>query len=73
MSKHLCPVCGEYEFESLDSYDICPVCGWEDDAYQADNPDEEMCANELSLNQYKAKFESGWKPDWLDEVSSENE
>jgi len=64
---HLCPVCGKYEFEHRDSYDICDECGWQDDAYQLDNPDEECCANELSLNQYKEKYAAGWRPDFPDD------
>ena len=24
-----CPVCGQYEFEKEDNYEICEVCGWE--------------------------------------------
>lgn len=30
-TKHLCPVCGKYEFEERDSFDMCTVCGWFDD------------------------------------------
>ena len=29
-----CPVCGKYEFEEYDDYDICPVCNWENDGLQ---------------------------------------
>ena len=71
MGKHLCPVCGKYEFDSYSSYDICDNCGWEDDGFQEENPDEENCANEMSLNQYKAAYESGWRPDWLTEDNKE--
>lgn len=38
--RHPCPVCGRTMFEEYDSYDICVVCGWEDDAMQEEFPDE---------------------------------
>lgn len=59
MTAHKCPVCGEYEFEMIDSNDICEVCGWQDDAYQERHPDEDSCANEMSLNQAKEAFKNG--------------
>jgi hypothetical protein len=52
-------VCGEYLFPETGSFDICEVCGWEDDAVQEDNPDEEDCANHMSLNQAKAAYARG--------------
>lgn len=57
MIKHICPVCGEYEFEEEGSFDICDVCGWEDDPLQAKEPDLEGGANEMSLNQARAAWE----------------
>lgn len=30
--KHLCPVCGKYEFPEYDSFEFCPVCKWIDDS-----------------------------------------
>ena len=32
-----CPVCGKYEFPEENSFDICPICGWENDGVQAHN------------------------------------
>jgi hypothetical protein len=40
---------------------ICPVCGWEDDNVQHDDPDYRGGANIGSLNEYRAAFE-----DWRD-------
>lgn len=66
--QHKCPVCGKHTFPERDSYDICPVCGWEDDAYMENHPDDDCGANNgMSLNEYKAKFESGWRPEWIEE------
>lgn len=51
MSEYTCPVCGEYEFEELDIYDICPVCGWMDDPVQRADHDYEGGGNPESVNQ----------------------
>lgn len=56
MSKHLCPVCGRYEFSGYDSYEICPVCDWQDDSFQEEFPDECGCANNNSLNEARAAW-----------------
>ncbi|MDR1019495.1 MAG: hypothetical protein LBL73_01955 [Synergistaceae bacterium] len=57
-AKHACPICGEYAFEYANSYDICPVCHWEDEEYQIKHPDEEDGPNGgMSLNQYRAEWE----------------
>jgi Cysteine-rich CPCC len=52
---HKCPCC---EFLTLSeeppgTYEICPVCYWEDDGVQYDDPDYEGGANHTSLNQAK--------------------
>jgi hypothetical protein len=54
---HKCPVCEQYVFEEARSYDICEVCGWEDDNVQENDPDYRGGANELSLNQYRDEWE----------------
>ncbi len=46
--EHICPVCGQYDFEDFDTYDACPVCGWQDDSLQEDEPDYAGGANKLS-------------------------
>ena len=66
-NRKKCPCCGKYEFEEIDFYEVCPICGWEDDPLQRDDPDYEGGANELSLNQHRAKYESGWRPKWIDD------
>lgn len=59
--SYLCPVCGKYTFKSAGNFDICEVCGWEDDLVQLDDPNEEGCANRMSLNQAREAWKSGKK------------
>lgn len=56
-----CPCCGQYYFEEEDFYEICEVCGWEDDSLQRDDPDYEGGANKMSLNQAKKAWAEGRK------------
>lgn len=51
----VCPVCGKYLFAEVGDYDICPVCNWENDPIQSDNPDFSGGANVMSLNEGPAK------------------
>ena len=51
-----CPVCGKYEFSGENSFDICPVCGWENDGVQADNHNYAGGANYLSVNEARIEF-----------------
>lgn len=52
----ICPVCEEYSFEFSDDYDICPICGWENDGLQRDQEDYWGGANDLSVNEAKAVY-----------------
>lgn len=57
--KYPCPCCG---YKTLTgphrgSYEICPVCFWEDDGVQFDDPDYEGGANPMSLKQAQRNFE----------------
>ncbi len=54
--ENLCPVCGRHRFSKRNSYEICPVCGWEDDALQKENPDFEGGANSQSLNEAREAY-----------------
>lgn len=56
--KYKCPCCGYYTFTSKPNgeYDICPVCFWEDDPFQSENPDLEGMANTVSLNQAQKNY-----------------
>ena len=53
---HLCPVCGQSEFESDGSYDICDICGWEDDPVQIADPKFRGGANGESLKEARAAW-----------------
>ena len=57
--KYRCPCCDYYTLEEGPGYfDICPVCYWEDDGFQADNPDYSSGANGISLNQAQENFKN---------------
>lgn len=55
---HMCPVCGKFEFPAHGSFDICDVCGWEDDATQEEDP-EAGGANWEGLKGYRALYKAG--------------
>jgi len=51
-----CPVCGKYNFAEENSFDICPICGWENDGVQADDHNYAGGANPLSVNEARIEF-----------------
>lgn len=55
-----CPCCGFLTMTgpTRDTFDICPICWWEDDDVQYDDPNYEGGANEESLNQARANYSS---------------
>lgn len=65
-ARHKCPVCGEYTFEDVDSYDICPVCGWEDDGYFSGGGANEMSLDEAIADFQKRRSENP-KYKWIDQ------
>jgi hypothetical protein len=44
-----CPCCNSRVFTMRGGYEICNVCGWEDDPAQSADPALQGGANELSL------------------------
>jgi hypothetical protein len=56
--KHPCPCCNfsTLEMKANNTFQICPVCFWEDDGVQSHNPDYEGGANLVSLNQVKENY-----------------
>ena len=53
-----CPCCSNFTFDEEPSgtYEICPVCGWEDDEVQFNAPSFAGGANKPSLNEAKANY-----------------
>jgi hypothetical protein len=51
-----CACCGLPTLPSGSVYEICPLCGWQDDGVQNDDSDFAGGANDQSLNDYRAKW-----------------
>ncbi len=57
--KHLpCPCCGSKVLHERGTFEICPVCGWEDDPAQSRDPALAGGANETSLNDARAAWQA---------------
>ena len=53
---YLCPICGQHRFPVSGDHDICPHCGWENDAVMNDDPNYSGGANELSQIDFKLRY-----------------
>ena len=51
-----CPCCGDVNLHEVGGYDICRVCGWEDDPVQSHDPAYPGGANVMSLDAARAEF-----------------
>ncbi|WP_428303773.1 CPCC family cysteine-rich protein [Lacipirellula sp.] len=51
-----CPCCGYITIESRGSSEICPICYWEDDPVQFENPDFAGGQNPFSLRQSQQNY-----------------
>lgn len=59
MMQYQCPCCQFWTiFDDAPpgTYQICPVCGWEDDNVQFHDPAFRGGANEMSLNEAKRNY-----------------
>lgn len=56
--KYPCPCCSYLTLseEPPGTFEICPVCYWEDDDVQVNNPDLPGGANEVSLNKARENY-----------------
>jgi hypothetical protein len=56
--KYTCPCCGykTLEEEPPGTYAICPICFWEDDGVQFEDPDYPGGANTVSLREAQRNF-----------------
>jgi len=75
--KYKCPCCGYFtlKHEPPGTFEICPVCFWEDDNIQYNNPDYEGGANDVSLNQAHKNYKivGAISKEYLDSVRPPNE
>jgi hypothetical protein len=53
-SLNPCQCCGEPTINELAAYEICEVCGWEDDPVQNKDPNYAGGANQMSLYEARA-------------------
>jgi alkyl hydroperoxide reductase subunit AhpF len=51
-----CPCCDGYSFSEAGGYEICDVCGWEDDPVQAANADLAGGANGVRLIEARENY-----------------
>lgn len=56
---HKCLCCGKGTVKGNQLYDICSICGWEDDPVQAKNPEFAGGANKMSLNEARKAWKEG--------------
>lgn len=53
---YICPVCLKHYFSDIGSHEICPICKWQDDLYQEDNPESDGGANHVSLVEARENY-----------------
>lgn len=70
--KYTCPCCGKKTLteEPPGTYQICPICHWEDDYVQFMNPDYRGGANKKSLNETRKEFQKA-RYEYLKKINQE--
>ncbi len=56
-----CKCCGRGIIKEPGTMEECSVCGWMEDPYQEDFPDNPGGANIMSLNEARAAYKTGKK------------
>jgi hypothetical protein len=59
MTTKKCACCGGDTLEADSRFSVCPVCGWEDDDIQNDDPGYEGGANTISLTTARKAYAEG--------------
>lgn len=65
LARAICPACGHASLDQAGNWEVCPVCGWEDDPAQSDDPDYAGGANGISLTEARqnyARFDLAFPP-----------
>ncbi|PYD65151.1 CPCC family cysteine-rich protein [Komagataeibacter nataicola] len=60
-----CPCCKSLTISEYGDYEICTICGWEDDPVQSADPDYAGGANAFSLNQARKAWQNKRKLDLI--------
>ncbi|WP_310633350.1 CPCC family cysteine-rich protein [Paraburkholderia sp.] len=53
-----CPCCNSLTLSGRGDYEICEVCGWEDDPVQSGDPTFAGGANQSSLNEARTRWQA---------------
>ena len=56
--RRVCACCNK---RVVDLYEICDICGWQNDLVQNEDPDFWGGANDMSLNEAKKAYSEGKK------------
>ena len=58
MMKYKCPCCENNTLYEMPpgTFEICPICNWEDDEVQYNDPTYAGGANEMCLNDARRKY-----------------
>jgi hypothetical protein len=60
-NNKICECCGFPTLPGDSIFEICPLCGWQDDPVQNEDPDYAGGANDMSLNDYRRKWDAEHK------------